>query len=474
MDDETQFCLKWHNHQSTLIRNFDTLLESGTLVDCTLAAEGRYLKAHKVVLSACSPYFEGLLSEHYDKHPVFILKDVKFVELKAMMDYMYRGEVNISQNQLTALLKAAESLQIKGLSDSKTTGSSNNSTVAGRVEPKSTATSTSNAVTTAVDIPQGSSGLTIEKNNKVPRQRLTQTSANMSEGGASPQQVRGISSREGSVSPTRKRRARRRSLGNDESNSMENHEASNSSDVTASATVMAAPTVEDKSHAESADPIGRSALMQQLTKSNDDMLQMQMEKPEPTEDMIQPKSEYMEDQESVEDLTHLDDDMNDLNEMEQDNSRAGPSHDSSHPGLASWHITSDRSNAGVGAAGGAQGADDAVFMNAHETNAAQRDSQGQYQAKRQKSWSPEHGYKSQQKCLESATFNILTGKYHCPNCNNGYGRRDTMLGHYRYECGKAPRFKCPYCHLVSKKTSNIYQHIRCVHPNKVVTLVKLY
>ncbi|XP_023313320.1 longitudinals lacking protein isoform X7 [Trichogramma pretiosum] len=376
MDDETQFCLKWHNHQSTLIRNFDTLLESGTLVDCTLAAEGRYLKAHKVVLSACSPYFEGLLSEHYDKHPVFILKDVKFVELKAMMDYMYRGEVNISQNQLTALLKAAESLQIKGLSDSKTTGSSNNSTVAGRVEPKSTATSTSNAVTTAVDIPQGSSGLTIEKNNKVPRQRLTQTSANMSEGGASPQQVRGISSREGSVSPTRKRRARRRSLGNDESNSMENHEASNSSDVTASATVMAAPTVEDKSHAESADPIGRSALMQQLTKSNDDMLQMQMEKPEPTEDMIQPKSEYMEDQESVEDLTHLDDDMNDLNEMEQDNSRAGPSHDSSHPGLASWHITSDRSNAGVGAAGGAQGADDAVFMNAHETNAAQRDSQG--------------------------------------------------------------------------------------------------
>ncbi|XP_023313318.1 longitudinals lacking protein, isoforms H/M/V isoform X5 [Trichogramma pretiosum] len=375
MDDETQFCLKWHNHQSTLIRNFDTLLESGTLVDCTLAAEGRYLKAHKVVLSACSPYFEGLLSEHYDKHPVFILKDVKFVELKAMMDYMYRGEVNISQNQLTALLKAAESLQIKGLSDSKTTGSSNNSTVAGRVEPKSTATSTSNAVTTAVDIPQGSSGLTIEKNNKVPRQRLTQTSANMSEGGASPQQVRGISSREGSVSPTRKRRARRRSLGNDESNSMENHEASNSSDVTASATVMAAPTVEDKSHAESADPIGRSALMQQLTKSNDDMLQMQMEKPEPTEDMIQPKSEYMEDQESVEDLTHLDDDMNDLNEMEQDNSRAGPSHDSSHPGLASWHITSDRSNAGVGAAGGAQGADDAVFMNAHETNAAQRDSQ---------------------------------------------------------------------------------------------------
>lgn len=51
-----QFCLRWNNHQRTLISVFDSLLESGTLVDCTLAAEGQYLKAHKVVLSACSPY----------------------------------------------------------------------------------------------------------------------------------------------------------------------------------------------------------------------------------------------------------------------------------------------------------------------------------------------------------------------------------------------------------------------------------
>ncbi|XP_014222475.1 longitudinals lacking protein, isoforms H/M/V isoform X12 [Trichogramma pretiosum] len=484
MDDETQFCLKWHNHQSTLIRNFDTLLESGTLVDCTLAAEGRYLKAHKVVLSACSPYFEGLLSEHYDKHPVFILKDVKFVELKAMMDYMYRGEVNISQNQLTALLKAAESLQIKGLSDSKTTGSSNNSTVAGRVEPKSTATSTSNAVTTAVDIPQGSSGLTIEKNNKVPRQRLTQTSANMSEGGASPQQVRGISSREGSVSPTRKRRARRRSLGNDESNSMENHEASNSSDVTASATVMAAPTVEDKSHAESADPIGRSALMQQLTKSNDDMLQMQMEKPEPTEDMIQPKSEYMEDQESVEDLTHLDDDMNDLNEMEQDNSRAGPSHDSSHPGLASWHITSDRSNAGVGAAGGAQGADDAVFMNAHETNAAQRDSQegdGKIMPcliteRRSLALNPNRTYYPGQMSLLNAKNGIPAGirpenyqpytrprNFKCIMCEASFGIQKELNYHVRHNCGRC--HQCGVCFITYRSLQTAKVHFKKRHPD---------
>lgn len=58
-----------------------------------------------------------LLSQHYDKHPIIILKDVKFEELKAMLDYMYRGEVNISQEQLSTFLKAAETLQIKGLTD---------------------------------------------------------------------------------------------------------------------------------------------------------------------------------------------------------------------------------------------------------------------------------------------------------------------------------------------------------------------
>lgn len=76
--------------------------------------------------------------------------------------------------------------------------------------------------------------------------------------------------------------------------------------------------------------------------------------------------------------------------------------------------------------------------------------------------------------IRDTLYNANTGKYHCPNCNNGYGRRDTMWGHYRYECGKAPRYKCPYCTLCSKKTSNIYQHIRCMHPNELVTLVKLY
>ncbi|XP_030388090.1 longitudinals lacking protein, isoforms H/M/V isoform X7 [Scaptodrosophila lebanonensis] len=194
MDDDQQFCLRWNNHQSTLISVFDTLLENETLVDCTLAAEGKFLKAHKVVLSACSPYFATLLQEQYDKHPIFILKDVKYQELRAMMDYMYRGEVNISQDQLAALLKAAESLQIKGLSDNRT----GNAATAPKPESHH----------------RGKLGgaYTLEQTKR----------ARMATGAMDAQDVSG--SREGSSSPSRRRRkVRRRSIENDA------HDNSNSS-----------------------------------------------------------------------------------------------------------------------------------------------------------------------------------------------------------------------------------------------------
>ncbi|GLG92530.1 Uncharacterized protein GBIM_00207 [Gryllus bimaculatus] len=51
------------------------------------------------------------------QHPIVILKDVKYNDLKIMVDFMYYGEVNVSQEQLPAILKTAEMLKIKGLAD---------------------------------------------------------------------------------------------------------------------------------------------------------------------------------------------------------------------------------------------------------------------------------------------------------------------------------------------------------------------
>uniref|UniRef100_T1JFA7 BTB domain-containing protein n=1 Tax=Strigamia maritima TaxID=126957 RepID=T1JFA7_STRMM len=117
MGSQQQFCLRWNNHQTNMIGVFDNLLQSETLVDVTLACDGFSLKAHKVVLSACSPYFQSLFLDNPCKHPIVILKDVKFSDLRALIDFMYRGEVNVSQDQLSALLATAETLKVKGLAE---------------------------------------------------------------------------------------------------------------------------------------------------------------------------------------------------------------------------------------------------------------------------------------------------------------------------------------------------------------------
>ncbi|KAK7867250.1 hypothetical protein R5R35_000239 [Gryllus longicercus] len=110
-----QYCLRWNDHRTILLTNFERLLQSNSSVDCTLAAEGKCLRAHKVVLSACSPYLELMLNQDKEKHPIIFLKDMKYKELQAILEYMYRGEVVIPHDQLTSLLQVAESLQIKGL-----------------------------------------------------------------------------------------------------------------------------------------------------------------------------------------------------------------------------------------------------------------------------------------------------------------------------------------------------------------------
>lgn len=45
-------------------------------------------------------------------HPIMYLKDVGYDELKAIIEYMYKGEVNVAQSSLPKFLKTAEGLKV--------------------------------------------------------------------------------------------------------------------------------------------------------------------------------------------------------------------------------------------------------------------------------------------------------------------------------------------------------------------------
>ncbi|ALC42845.1 bab2, partial [Drosophila busckii] len=112
-----QFCLRWNNYQSNLTNVFDELLQNESFVDVTLACEGHSIKAHKMVLSACSPYFQALFYDNPCQHPIIIMRDVNWSDLKALVEFMYKGEINVCQDQINPLLKVAETLKIRGLAE---------------------------------------------------------------------------------------------------------------------------------------------------------------------------------------------------------------------------------------------------------------------------------------------------------------------------------------------------------------------
>ncbi|OXA63621.1 broad-complex core protein isoforms 1/2/3/4/5 [Folsomia candida] len=121
-----QFCLRWNSYPVTVATQLAELRAQEDFVDVTLACDGRQLKAHKLVLSACSPYFMQLFKSTPCQHPVIFLHEVGFRQLVALLEFMYAGEVNVSQVELPALLRTAEALQVRGLADTTANNNSNN------------------------------------------------------------------------------------------------------------------------------------------------------------------------------------------------------------------------------------------------------------------------------------------------------------------------------------------------------------
>ncbi|XP_033608768.1 broad-complex core protein isoforms 1/2/3/4/5 isoform X4 [Cryptotermes secundus] len=112
-----QFSLRWNNYLRHITCAFDSLRSDEDLVDVTLSCEGKRIRAHKMLLSACSTYFRDLFKENPCQHPVIIFRNVKFEDLAALIDFMYQGEVNVVQDQLASFLTTAELLAVQGLSD---------------------------------------------------------------------------------------------------------------------------------------------------------------------------------------------------------------------------------------------------------------------------------------------------------------------------------------------------------------------
>ncbi|CAL8069898.1 unnamed protein product [Orchesella dallaii] len=117
MSSRHQFHLRWSNYGHNLANSFIKLFESESLADVTLFCDGESYRAHRVVLAASSVHFQELFEQCSGaQNLVVILDGTTPVNLRALLEFMYKGEVYVDDANLNTFLQTAKRLQVKGLS----------------------------------------------------------------------------------------------------------------------------------------------------------------------------------------------------------------------------------------------------------------------------------------------------------------------------------------------------------------------
>jgi len=113
------FLLRWEEFEANISCALQDLRTEEDLCDVTLVCEDGEVKAHKVILSACSTFFRRVVARTGSHaHPLLYLRGVTTKELGSILDFMYQGKVSVPQEELPAMLSLASDLQVRGLTDS--------------------------------------------------------------------------------------------------------------------------------------------------------------------------------------------------------------------------------------------------------------------------------------------------------------------------------------------------------------------
>ena len=115
-----KYVLKWNDFQQNITSSYKELRTDSDFCDVSLVCEGDVqIEAHKIILTASSPFFSGVLKRNKHSHPMIYMRGLKARVLVAIVDFIYHGEANVDQEDLDGFLALADELQLKGLAFSK-------------------------------------------------------------------------------------------------------------------------------------------------------------------------------------------------------------------------------------------------------------------------------------------------------------------------------------------------------------------
>merc|ERR1719186_340016 len=112
--------LSWNEFGSSAQRTFTNLLSDQNFTDVTLVScDHKQIKAHKVILSSCSQFFNQIFLSNPHQHPLLFLKDIRYSDLLSIIKFIYFGQAEVNQTDLDHFMEAAKVLQIEGLNENE-------------------------------------------------------------------------------------------------------------------------------------------------------------------------------------------------------------------------------------------------------------------------------------------------------------------------------------------------------------------
>ena len=122
MDMQNEVQLKLHNFQENMITSFNHQRKHSDFSDVTLISEDRQkFPVHKIILSSGSGFFHTILRElRYETHSVIYLRGIKAKLLDPMLDFLYKGSVNLANEEVETFLILAREMELKGLQSNLT------------------------------------------------------------------------------------------------------------------------------------------------------------------------------------------------------------------------------------------------------------------------------------------------------------------------------------------------------------------
>ena len=115
MSDDGTFVLKWDLHEETRTSTLKSLWKNEDFLDVTIACDDDQIDAHKVILSAASPFFENILKRNPHNHPLIYLRGTTKKNIQSLLNFVYSGETQVLEEELNDFMALASSLQIQGL-----------------------------------------------------------------------------------------------------------------------------------------------------------------------------------------------------------------------------------------------------------------------------------------------------------------------------------------------------------------------